>query len=60
MSLYSKWQRLNLVDTLTDFVVEFIEEPWSRGQVLLVSLFVYCLSLGFTVKILRDENSKED
>ena len=60
MSLYSKWQRLDVGDTLTDFVVEFIEEPWSRGSVLIFALFVYGLCLAFTVRILRDESSKED
>ena len=60
MSLYSKWQRLDLADTMTDFVVEFVEEPWSRGSVLIFGFFVYGLCLAFTVRILRDESSKED
>ena len=60
MSLYSKWQRLDVVDTLSDFVNEFSEEPWSRGSVLICGLFVYGLSLAFTVRILRDESSKEE
>ena len=60
MSLYSKWQRLDIGDTLYDFVVEFIEEPWSRGSVLIFGIFVYVICLAFTVRILRDESSKED
>jgi hypothetical protein len=36
MSLYSRWQRLDVVDTLKTFVTEAIEEPWSRGAILLL------------------------
>ena len=60
MSLYSKWQRLDLGDTLEDFINEFFDEPWSRGSILIVSLVVYGLCLGVTVHVLRDESVKED
>ena len=60
MSLYSKWQRLDVEATLTDFVVEFIQEPWSRGSALIVSLLVYLLCLLGTVKVLRNQALKED
>ena len=58
MSLYSKWQRLDLVDTLSDIYTEFLEEPWSRGSILIAAFIIYFLSLWLTVRILRD--SKED
>jgi hypothetical protein len=35
MSLYSKWQRLDVVDTVKTFVTEAIEEPWSKGAIFL-------------------------
>ena len=60
MSLYSKWQRLDVSVTLTDFVVEIREEPWSRGAILLFAFFVYGLCLALTVRVLRDDASKED
>lgn len=53
MSLYSKWQRLDVQDTLVDFVVEFVQEPWSRGSALIVTGIVYLLCLWGTVKVLR-------
>ena len=37
MTLYSKWQRLNVLDTMHRFVYEVIEEPWSRGTMLLLA-----------------------
>lgn len=60
MSLYSRWQRLDVSNTLEDFVVEFMEEPWSRGSVLITAFFLYVLTLGCTVKVLRDQALKED
>ena len=60
MSLYSKWQRLDVVDTFEDFFVEFIEEPWSRGSILIIGLCFYALCLAGTVRLLRDESSKEE
>lgn len=60
MSLYSKWQRLDVQATLSDFVVEFVEEPWSRGSAMIASLVVYLLCLCATVKVLRNQALKED
>ena len=56
MSLYSKWQRLDVGDTLEDFVVEFIKQRFSRGSILIIGLFIYSLSLWGTVRILRKES----
>ena len=60
MSLYSKWQRLNVAESLEDFVVEFLEEPWSRGSALLALLLLYAFFLAGTVRILREQALKED
>ena len=53
LSLHSKWQRLDVLATLTDFVIEFLEEPWSRGSALIATLVAYLVCLCVTVKILR-------
>lgn len=60
LSLHSKWQRLDVLATLTDFVVEFVEEPWSRGSALIATIIVYLLCLCGTVKLLRNQALKED
>ena len=46
--------------TLNDFVVEFIEEPWSRGSALIATIIVYLLCLLGTVRLLRNQALKED
>ena len=60
MSLYSKWQRLNVLDTMEEFVYEVIEEPWSRGMMLLIAQIFYVLILLSTVKFLRKESIKDE
>ena len=60
MSLYSKWQRLNVLDTMGEFVYEVIEEPWSRGMMLLIAQIFYVLILLSTVKFLRKESIKDE
>ena len=60
MSLYSMWQRLDVEATLSDFVFEFLDKPWSRGSALIVSSFVYVLCLLGTVRLLRQQALKED
>ena len=60
MSLYSKWQRLDVGDTLEDFVVEFIKQPFSRGSILIIGLLIYSISLWGTVRILRKESLQDE
>ena len=60
MTLYSKWQRLNVLDTVGEFVYELIEEPWSRGMMLLIAQIFYVLILWSTVKFLRKESIKDE
>ena len=60
MTLYSKWQRLNVLDTVGEFVFELIEEPWSRGMMLLIAQIFYVLILWSTVKFLRKESIKDE
>lgn len=60
MSLYSKWQRLDVVHTVKNFVSETIEEPWSRGAIVVLVQVFYVLSVFGTVKLLRKESQRED
>ena len=60
MSLYSKWQRLNAVQIMTDFVFGTPDSTLSRGGILLVCIGAYFLLLLLTVKVLRAESIKED
>jgi hypothetical protein len=53
MSLYSKWQRLDVVHTVRSFVTEAIEEPWSKGAMLIALQIFYVVSIWGTVKFLR-------
>jgi len=59
MSLYSKWQRLDVIDTVKSFVTEAIEEPWSKGAMLLAIQVCYVLSIFGTVKFLRKNHQQE-
>jgi TPR repeat protein len=58
LSLYSKWQRLEIVDTVKSFFSEAIEEPWSKGALLLAVQVCYVLFVCGTVKFLRKENQR--
>lgn len=51
---------MDLGATFDDFLVEFIEEPWSRGSILIISLCLYGIILAGTVSMLRDEKTKEE
>ena len=56
MSLYSNWQRLDVIDNVKSFVTEVFEEPWSRGAILLLVQLFYIISVFGTVKLLRKES----
>ena len=45
---------------MNSFVYEVIEEPWSRGMMILLAQVFYVLILWSTVKVLRKESMKED
>lgn len=45
---------------MNSFVYEAIEEPWSRGTMLVLAQLLYVLILWSTVKVLRKESMKED
>ena len=49
-----------MLDTMGDFVYEVIEEPWSRGMMLLIAQIFYVLILWSTVKFLRKESIKDE
>ena len=49
-----------MAESLEDFVVEFLEEPWSRGSALLALMLLYVFFLAGTVRILRDQALKEE
>lgn len=60
MSLYSRWQRLNLVETVFSFFKEMIEEPWSKGAFILLAQLLYCLFMFCTVRFLRKESHRDE
>ena len=45
---------------MEEFVYEVIEEPWSRGMMLLIAQIFYVLILWSTVKFLRKESIKDE
>ena len=61
MSLYSKWQQLDLYGSVHDFVSEFRETPKrSKAMVLLLLLISYFLILWIIVRILSSDSLKEE
>ena len=60
MNLYSRWQRLNVIETVKSFVTETIKEPWSRGAIIVLSQLCYIISVFGTVKLLRKESQRDE
>ena len=60
MSMYSRWQKLDVVETVRGFVYETMDDPWSRGGVVVLLQVCYWLGLWVTVRILRMYNYECD
>lgn len=59
MNFYNRWQSLNFTHSLIEAASDAMDEPLSRGGMLLVSQFIYFVCLVVVIKCLRNDSQRE-
>lgn len=60
MNFYNRWQSLNLIQNLSEFVSESLEQPLSKGSLIIGAQIVYAFGLFIVITLLRKDSSRDN